>query len=103
GAPGGLRPRPARSKHQGKEPLCMAIKMGGKILVGLDGSTRAAGVLASAIQLARGFDAEVVLVRAVTIPLETPSEAFDVSPDRLLQILETHARENVESRLEFVP
>lgn len=81
----------------------MAIKTGGKIVVGLDGSARAAGVLASAIQLARGFDAEVVLVRAVTIPLETPAEAFDVSPDRLLQILETHARENIESRLKAVP
>lgn len=81
----------------------MTIQTGGKIVVGLDGSPRAAHVLESAIQLARPFKAELVLVRAVTIPLEMPAEAFEVSPDKVVQILETNARTNLDARRKDVP
>jgi nucleotide-binding universal stress UspA family protein len=57
------------------------------IVVGLDGSPRAAGVLAAAIREARAFHGELVLVRAVGIPVELPSEALSMPPANLTTTL----------------
>ena len=67
-----------------------------RILVALDGSPRAPGVLAAAAQLAQASDAKLVLFRAIGIPPEIPREVF-VEPElRLEDILRRQAREDLE-------
>jgi nucleotide-binding universal stress UspA family protein len=58
-----------------------------KILVGLDSSPVASKVLAAAAELARGFGAELVLLRAVGLPTELPPEAFAMAPDNVTTLL----------------
>jgi nucleotide-binding universal stress UspA family protein len=79
------------------------MKIGGKIVVGLDGSTRSHPVLAEAVQLATCFDAELILVRVVTIPLEVPPEAFEFSPDKFLELLEKNARTYLDAQARELP
>ena len=68
-----------------------------RILVGLDASPRAAGVLEVAVRLATGLGAKLVLFRGVGIPIEVPSEAYSVTPDSLENILESSAQKHLES------
>ena len=58
-------------------------------------SERAKHVLTDAAELAGLHRRGVVLVRAVTVPLEMPAEAFSVSPDA--RGLETHAKERAST------
>ena len=58
-----------------------------KILVALDGSPRAPEVLAAAIRQARAFDGELILLRAVGIPVDLPSEALSMPPGNLAETL----------------
>lgn len=68
-----------------------------RILVALDGSPRAPAVLDAAATLARGIDAQLVLLRVVTIPVELGPELFVVSPSELEELLiEGSRRELVE-------
>jgi nucleotide-binding universal stress UspA family protein len=53
------------------------------ILVALDGSPRAPGVLRSAAEIARRFDAEVVPVRVIFVPPEFPPAAHVIEKDEL--------------------
>lgn len=62
-----------------------------RILVGLDASPRAAGVLEVAAKLAQGLGAKLVLFRGVGIPIEVPAEAYSLSPDNLEEALEKAA------------
>lgn len=55
-----------------------------RILVGLDGSSRAPVVLAGAANLARASDAKLVLFRAVGLPLDLPKD-FLVLPEARLE------------------
>src|SRR5438552_281590 len=52
-----------------------------RILVGLDASPRAVGVLDAAIELARRIDARLVLLRAYSIPVGIPIEVYALSPE----------------------
>ena len=74
-----------------------------KILVGLDGSPRAEGVLAAAVQLARASGARLHLFRGVGVPVEVPRIAWSVSPDELEAILEREARQALEARARGLP
>lgn len=66
------------------------------ILLALDASPRANDVRDSAVELARALGAKIHLFRAVTFPPELPAEAFEVSPNELVHVLERHAREGLE-------
>ena len=67
-----------------------------RILVALDGSPRAPGVLAAAARLAKTSDAKLVLFRAIGIPPEIPREVF-VEPElRIEDILRRQARDDLE-------
>lgn len=67
-----------------------------RILVALDGSPRASGVLSAAARLAQASDAKLVLFRAIGIPPEIPREVF-VEPElRIEDILRRQAREDLE-------
>ena len=47
----------------------------GKLLVALDGSARAPGVLAAALEIATRFGATMIPFRALTIPPDFPPSA----------------------------
>ena len=75
------------------------------ILVALDASPRAPHVLAAAVDLARRFEAKLVLFRAVGLPpaRDLPPEAMDQPPERLPEILEHHAEHDLEALAREVP
>jgi nucleotide-binding universal stress UspA family protein len=62
-----------------------------RILVGLDASPRAPGVLAAALDLAQRTEAKLILFRSVGIPVELPPEALAISPGTLADLLERQA------------
>lgn len=59
-----------------------------RILVALDGSPRAPGVLATAASLAERLGAKLWLFRAVGVPLEVPSEVYSMAPDSVAGLLQ---------------
>lgn len=63
------------------------------ILVALDGSPRAAGVLERGIAIARSQDAQLVLMRSVGIPAEVPQDLWRVTEEPLLDYLRRDAGE----------
>jgi len=69
-----------------------------RILVALDASDRASTVLNAAVRLAELTAAKLVLFRAITVPLDVPSELFAVTDVRLEDILKRNAHEQL-SRL----
>ncbi len=74
-----------------------------KILVGLDGSPRAAGVLAAAIRLARATSARVQLFRAVGVPPDVPEIAWSIAPAQLEVVLQREALEALEALARDLP
>jgi nucleotide-binding universal stress UspA family protein len=66
-----------------------------RILVALDGSERQGHVLDAALELARPLGAKLVLLRAVSIPVELPRAALSASPDSLAGLLEKQARQDL--------
>ena len=73
------------------------------MLVALDSSPRAPGVLAAAVDLAQRLGAKLILFRAVGIPLDLPPEALVQSPGALPGILTAHAMLDLEARAQSVP
>jgi universal stress protein F len=73
-----------------------------KILVALDGSTRAPRVLDAAIHLAETSGAKLVLYRAITVPTDLPRETFSVAATRLEDILVSYARSDLAKVAEGV-
>jgi universal stress protein F len=67
-----------------------------RILVGLDASSRAGGVLAAAADLARRTGAGLILFRAVGVPHEIPPEAYSMTPAALGELLESEAKRYLE-------
>jgi nucleotide-binding universal stress UspA family protein len=63
-----------------------------RILVGLDGSTRAEHVLEAATELARRTAGKLILFRAVGVPYEIPIEAYSMTPANLAELLEREAQ-----------
>lgn len=74
-----------------------------RILVGLDASPRAAGVLQTAVELARRVGGGVLLFRAVGIPVGIPHEAYSMSPASLADLLEAEAKRYLEQIAVKVP
>jgi len=66
------------------------------ILVGLDGSPRAAHVFRAAADLARQAGAKLVLYRAVGIPSELPALALSKSPAEIAALLQRLAKQELE-------
>ena len=69
-----------------------------RILVGIDGSPRSAGVLATAITIARAQGAKVNLVRAVGLPPEIPQDFWKSTDEPLLTVLQRHAKEYLDEQ-----
>lgn len=67
-----------------------------KLLVALDGSPRASGVLSAATALATRLDAKLVLLRATAIGGELPIEAYASDPDEISRILCDRALADLE-------
>jgi nucleotide-binding universal stress UspA family protein len=74
-----------------------------RILVGLDASPRAAGVLQKAVELARRGGGKVLLFRGVGIPVGIPHEAYSMSPASLADLLENEAKRYLEQAAAKVP
>ena len=74
-----------------------------RILVGLDGSPRAAGVLDAALQLARHVGARLVLFRAVGVPHEIPVEAYSMTPASLAEMLQRSAKRYLDHAAAELP
>jgi universal stress protein F len=74
-----------------------------RILVGLDASPRAVGVLQTAVELARRGGGKVLLFRAVGIPVGIPHEAYSMSPASLADLLEAEAKRYLELAAAKVP
>ena len=64
-----------------------------RILVGLDGSPRAPGVLTAAATLARADAGRLVLVRSVGLPADVPQDFWKSTEEPLLDVLSRRARE----------
>jgi nucleotide-binding universal stress UspA family protein len=73
------------------------------LLVALDQSPRAPAVLAASVDLARRLEGQLILFRAVGIPLDIPAEALSQAPSELASILEAKARRDLEARAREVP
>jgi len=66
------------------------------LLVALDGSTRARGVLEAGLVQAKTIGAKVVLFRAVGLPVDLPFTAIAKSPEEVLKVLEQQARAELD-------
>jgi nucleotide-binding universal stress UspA family protein len=73
------------------------------ILVCLDTSPRAPGVLGAALDIAPMLGAKLILFRSVGIPQEIPESAVGHAPGELGGILMTHARRDLEERARHIP
>ncbi len=69
------------------------------IVVALDTSPRAAGVLARAARLARASNAKLLVLRVVGLPQDLPMELYGISPDALPATLVAQARTALEAYL----
>ena len=67
-----------------------------RILVALDGSSRAPAVLAAAAQLAEMSGATLVLFRAVGVPPDMPHEVLELTDKRLEDVLMHNAKAELE-------
>ena len=71
-----------------------------KILVCLDSSPRAPGVLAAATELAEAFDAKMILYRAVVVPPEFPAAGRSTHADELPDVLRSAALDDLRALAE---
>lgn len=74
-----------------------------RILVGLDASKRAQGVLDAAVDLAKRTGSKLILVRAIGIPVEIPIEAYAMPPQSLEGLLRDQAQKYVDQVEASVP
>jgi len=74
-----------------------------RILVGLDASPRAKGVLEAALDLAKRTGSKLILLRAVGIPVEIPPEAYALPPSSLEDLLRQEAERYLEKEAASVP
>lgn len=74
-----------------------------RILVALDSSKRAAGVLAAAARMADLADAKLVVFRAIGVPPEMPPELFKVSDLRLEDVLRNNAHTDIARLVAEIP
>jgi nucleotide-binding universal stress UspA family protein len=62
-----------------------------RILVGLDGSPRASGVLAAAVTVARAQGGKLTLVRSVGLPPDLPQDFWKTTDEPLLDVMRHRA------------
>lgn len=74
-----------------------------RILVGLDGSPRAEGVVGAAKELAQRTGGKLILFRAVGVPHEIPVEAYSMTPASLADLLEREATKYLEQVAATLP
>jgi|HubBroStandDraft_6_1064221.scaffolds.fasta_scaffold478933_2 nucleotide-binding universal stress UspA family protein len=74
-----------------------------RILVGLDGSPRAAGVLAAAVAIGRAQSAQIVLLRSVGLPPDVPQDFWKTTEEPLLDLLKRRAREYLDAHVAEIP
>jgi universal stress protein F len=74
-----------------------------RILVGLDASPRAKNVLDAALDLAQRTKSQLILMRAIGIPVEVPPEAYVLPPSSLEDLLRKEAQRYIEKEAERVP
>jgi universal stress protein F len=73
------------------------------ILVGLDGSPRGPGVLATAITMARAQGARLVLFRSVGLPADVPQDFWKTTDEPLLDVLKRRAKQYLDECVAKVP
>lgn len=74
-----------------------------KILVGIDGSPRQRSVLEAAADMARHFEARLIVLRAAKLSTELPPEAYLMPEDEVSTILERRAKVAVDDAVRAVP
>ena len=74
-----------------------------RILVGLDGSSRAKGVLTSATRIARAQGAKLILLRSVGLPPDVPQDFWKTTDASLLEVLQSQARAYLDEQAKLVP
>jgi universal stress protein F len=74
-----------------------------RILVALDGSPRAADVLASAVGVARAQSARLVLLRSIGLPAEVPQDFWKTTEESLLDVLKASAERYLHEEAATVP
>lgn len=74
-----------------------------RILVGLDGSSRAPSVLATAISVAGAQGGRVVLLRSVGLPPDVPQDFWKTTDQPLLELLKRHAKQYLDEQVAKVP
>lgn len=74
-----------------------------KILVGLDGSPRAAVVLEAAIALAKKTGAKLLLFRSIGVSPDLPGEVYAMSPEEIPMLLERRAQTELETMARAIP
>ena len=74
-----------------------------RILVGLDGSSRAPSVLAAAASIARAQGAKLTLVRSVGLPPDVPQDFWKTTEEPLLEVLQRRARTYLDECAANVP
>jgi nucleotide-binding universal stress UspA family protein len=73
-----------------------------RILVGLDGSSRAPEVLGTAVRVARAQGAKLLLVRAIAIPSEVPKDFWKTTDEPLVDLLRRHCDDYLEEQAAYV-
>ncbi|HXX69914.1 MAG TPA: universal stress protein [Polyangiaceae bacterium] len=74
-----------------------------RILVGLDGSPRAPGVLSAATLVARANGGKLVLLRSVGLPPDIPQDFWKTTDESLLDLLQHQARSYLDEQASRVP
>jgi universal stress protein F len=74
-----------------------------RILVGLDGSSRAPAVLDAGVALAKNQGARVVLLRSVGLPPDVPQDFWRTTEEPLLEVLKRRAKEYLDGLAAKVP
>jgi nucleotide-binding universal stress UspA family protein len=74
-----------------------------QVVVGLDGSPRAPGVLATALGMARAMHAKLTLVRSVGLPPDIPQDFWKTNDEPLLEQLQQRAQSYLDACAAGVP
>jgi nucleotide-binding universal stress UspA family protein len=74
-----------------------------RILVGLDGSERSPGVLATARRIADAQGATIVLVRGVGLPPDVPQDFWKTTDEPLLEVLRHRSKAYLDDMAAGIP
>jgi nucleotide-binding universal stress UspA family protein len=74
-----------------------------RILVGLDGSSRAPAVLETAITIARAQGSQLTLLRAVGLPRDVPQDFWRTTDEPLLEVFRKRAKQELDELAARVP